>query len=98
MREMRFDCQLAAILSFASTEFPVTIVNISLGGLSFHKTAHVNLPIGLNVGIASSELGMLYGVVKWGSNSRFGVELRPNSAKSARLTTFIDSYVKANEN
>jgi hypothetical protein len=96
-RDMRFDCELDAKLIFLGAEIPIRIVNISERGLAFNKAAIIDLPIGTEVMIWSKKLGALYCVLKWGANSRFGAEMKSNSARSVKLQLLLKSLIEEHE-
>jgi len=86
-KHLRLVCRLCGRVITPAGEFPCSINDISLGGISFSVYMFPVLSISEHVSISALELGFMSGEVRWSKNSHYGLHI-----KERTTTKFIEYY------
>jgi hypothetical protein len=86
----RIDCNLAARLRVETYEINCRVVNLSHSGAGVVLGSMLQLPLGSAVVLLSPELGELTSVVRWGADTRFGLEFGALSRQSKNLDKLLN--------
>jgi hypothetical protein len=81
--------RIAATISYYSQSTKARVVDLSTAGLALDLGGSLPAALGSPVIIESEELGILEGTVKWSHNGRLGIQFRPNSNASAKVTSYF---------
>ncbi|MDO1583624.1 PilZ domain-containing protein [Rhizobium oryzicola] len=76
-RTMRSQCDMQGMMSCKEWSIPVTITNLSDGGLAVSLSEENVATVGTKVQIESAVTGQVRGTVRWTDGVTAGIELKP---------------------